>query len=247
MGRKGSSDQSIIAIRDAINVLALALKGPLRDKKVGVTRIAFWNMCFPDAQVPVTTQVKQHFVEILRRYAFGCTSAQRFCFELAAFLIDLPVEFGLIVSYLPAPFVVAMHIAFRALHEHIQCPAPAAPKTFLDRAALLLPPTKFALLENLIDSMCADSANVDMIIARVHNLMDFEVFDNFLQILPPFMRLHYALKYGRPPPRVEIDFDRLDLPFEFVQAISDIEGPEAVKDLIRFNCFEGQNAAKNHM
>ena len=72
-------------------------------------------------------------------------------------------------------------------------------------------------------------------------LMDIEVFDNFLIILPPFLRLHYSIKYGRPPPKVSIDFNKLDLPFEFIQAVSDIDGPESVKDMILFNCFDEQN------
>lgn len=241
MRRKGSTEQSFFAIRDAINLVVIALKGPLKDKKTSVTRIAFWNMCFPNSQIPVVTQVKQHFVEILRRYSFGCTTAQQFCFEMAAFFIDLPTEFSLIVSYLPAPYIVAMHLAFRILHENIQYPSPSSPKEFIERASKLLPPSKFSLLESLIEGMCSESVSIDGIVMRVYNLMDIEVFDNFLIILPPFLRLHYSIKYGRPPPKVSIDFNKLDLPFEFIQAISDIDGPESVKDMILFNCFDEQN------
>ena len=57
-------------------------------------------------------------------------------------------------------------------------------------------------------------------------------FDLLLQAMPSHFRLHFALKYGRPLPQLQLDFDQLELPFEFLQAIADIEGSDFVEQMI---------------
>ena len=46
------------------------------------------------------------------------------------------------------------------------------------------------------------------------------------------MRLRFALKYGWPLPELRLDFNCLDLPFEFLHAIADIESEEFVEELV---------------
>ncbi|KAH0793342.1 hypothetical protein GPJ56_002752 [Histomonas meleagridis] len=231
--RKVQMEHGYYQIRETITHAISTLKGNIKEKQSSSARVALWNTIFPNYLIPVTTQIKQHFVDILRRYAVGCTNTQQFCFEMAVFFIDLPDEFDQVVRLLPAPYTIAMHLAFKILHDHIEYPPPESPKKFIERALSRLPTSKANSLKATIESMQSENVNVDNIIQKIYSLGIIELFDNFLTILPPHIRLHYALKYGRPFPKIAIDFSHIDLPFEFIQAIADIEGEEVALGMMQ--------------
>jgi hypothetical protein len=232
--RGAPKDSLYNKFRDIVETATESLRGVAKDKQASVARISLWNCLFPDFQIPVTTDVAQHFVDILRRHLLRCTRAHRFCFELAAFFIDLPAEFHRIITVLPIPYTVAMSIAFRVLHEAIEYPTRESVRLFVGKVLEDLPQPRLVQFTSLVRALQTEDVNIERILNKMSQLLTVENFDLLLVILPPHLRLHFALKFGRPLPHFKVDFAAIKLPFEFIQAIADIEGEEEADSLVLF-------------
>ncbi|OHT03865.1 hypothetical protein TRFO_01594 [Tritrichomonas foetus] len=234
--KRGSpKDPYFLYTKSIIEASTTVLKGVEKDSVASSARISFWNSLFPDNQYSLEAPVRQLLVDILRRHVIQITSVQRFCFELSALFIDLPGDFAKIISFLPYPYVTAMHISFRALNELIELPQKESTHSFIEKVIDELSPQKLTQLQTHIAAMQSDSLNIERIVNKVQQLLQPDTFDMFLQILPPHLRLHYALKYGRPYPRVKVDFERVRLPPDFIQAVADIEGAPAAIEMVAWN------------
>ena len=126
-------------LKALVDEVVESLRGFGRDKHTPTARIALWNSVFSDVPLSPETDMGQHFVDIIRRHLVKCTDAHRFCFEMALLLIDLPSQFHRIASLLPAPYTVAMHIAFRVIHDSIDPSSPDAIEAFVNNIARELP------------------------------------------------------------------------------------------------------------
>lgn len=227
--REGGANRTKSLMEEIIDTL----KGTSRDKQPSTARISLWNTIFTDARIHVSTDVAQHFLDIMRRHLIRCTTAQRFCFEMAVFLIDMPSEFHRVAAAMPSPYTIAMHIAFRVVHDKVERSAPTSKERFADKVMEEVPPEQRVNVLSVLRSLQNDEAQVDRLISRLWSLISPLCFDLLLGsgILPPHLRLHFALKYGRPMPVIRLDFENLDLPFEFLQSIADIEGEDMVRNI----------------
>jgi hypothetical protein len=230
--RPFQKDSNFNHVRDAIEAAIDSLRGIGKDQQVTSARISFWNRLFPDFDIPVTTDVGQHLVDIFRRHLLRSSSAQRFCFELAALFIDLPAEFLRIINFLPFPYTVAMRISFRAIHEHMEFSERGSVRDFVAKVLLELPPARVQQFSATVHSLQQDTVNSDRTVNKLSQILSPESFDMLLAVFPPHLHLRWALRHGRPLPRFSIDFQSISLPFEFLQAIADIEGEEAANAIV---------------
>ena len=234
MRRHGMREFGRDKLKTLVDEVVESLRGLSRDKQPSTARISLWNSVFKDCCLGLETDVGQHFVDILRRHLVRCTDAPRFCFELAVFMVDLPALFHRIASLFPAPYTVALHIAFRMIHESIEPPKPECLGLFVDKVLEEVPKDQVVFILQALKAMQSDALNIDRTVGRIPSMVSPLCFDLLLQAMPSHFRLHFALKYGRPLPQVQLDFDQLELPFEFLQAIADIEGSDFVEQMIPF-------------
>ena len=195
------------------------------------SRISLWNTVFPDYKYVAATQNADMILGIFRRYLIGSTDTSRFCFELALF-IDIEDELNSIVEVLPFPFTVAIRIALGVLRQHIE-PINVHVKTDFRKIMMKrLDPEKYTEFCNIFDEFKNNISQANSYIEQIVKILDEEDLDLFFSILPPPMRLHFCLIYERPLPRIFIDFNNLSIPFEFAQAIADIDGVEASLEIM---------------
>jgi hypothetical protein len=128
-----------------------------------------------------------------------------------------------------------MRIAFRAIHEHMEFAARGNCRDFVAKIVLELPPPRLAQFGTAIHSLQQDAVNSDRTINKLSQFLTPENFDMLLAVFPPHLHLRWALRHGRPLPRFSIDFQSIPLPFEFLQAIADIEGEEAADAIVELH------------
>jgi hypothetical protein len=219
-------------IRDVVESSLESLRGGVRDQQSSQGRISFWNRLFPDCAISVTTDIGQHLVDVLRRHLVRLTSAHRFAFEISALFVDLPCEFLRFISVFPFPYTVALKIAFRTIHDHLEYAERGNIRDFISKVLPELSPTRIGQFSAAVKCLQQDVVNSDRAIHKLCQILSPENFDMLLAVVPPHLHLRWALKHGRPLPEFQINFASLPVPFEFLQAIVDIEGVEAADTLI---------------
>jgi hypothetical protein len=219
-------------VRETIESSIEALRGISKDQQPASGRISLWNRLFPDFDIPVTTDVGQHLVDIFRRHLLRCTTAQRFCFELAVMFVDLPGEFLRVVNFLPFSYSVALKIAFRAIHEHLEFSQRGSVRELVAKLVRELQPMRLSQFTASVHAIQHDPANADRAVNKLSQILSTENFDLLLGVMPAHLHLRWALRHGRPLPRFQMDFQSIELPFEFLQAIADIEGEETADAMI---------------
>lgn len=234
MNTKRSSNKSPLfnSVKSVIAEATAALKGIEKDRDSSSARISFWNSIFQKKQCPIDTPIRQLFVDILLNHSIHLTNVQQFCFEMATLFIDLPSDFSRICGCFPYPYVTALHIAFRTLNELIENSPRESIQAFVEKAVSGLSSTKLSQLQAQIIALQSESLNLERIVLKIQNILPIETFDMFLQVLPPSLRLHFSLKFGRPYPKININFESILLPADFLQAVADIEGTNASLNMV---------------
>jgi hypothetical protein len=158
----------------------------------------------------------------------------RFCFEVAVLFMDLAEPFHLFASLCPLPLTVAMRIAYRLLYDHIEVVPAEDRRQLVVEVCENLPREKVIFFKRLFFLLARGVSSID---TCIHELQDTTgcdpTFDKLLMLLPPKDRLHFALKYDSPLPRIDIDFGNIALTTEFLQAVADINGQEFAASLLR--------------
>jgi hypothetical protein len=137
------------------------------------------------------------------------------------------------VSTFPVPYTIAMHIAFRILAENIEKPSHDSLQTFVGQLIEQMPQGKVESFTAQLSLLKSDIPQIEKAMTKIQQILTVELFDMFLSTLPGHIRLQYAIRYGRPLPSFNVEISRLELTFEFVQAVADIEGAEAALALIQ--------------
>lgn len=198
-------------------------KTPINQPRSQAFRIALWNQMFPDTKMHPSTKIRELILTVLRRYIVMQTDTVRFCFELATTFLGLPKAFYEFINPMPYPINVALKLSMKIIIDSIPKPNEANQNLFLSDIQTLPEQEYHKLILSIQD---LNSDRIDISIANIYQILNKTQFDLFLSILPPKLHLHYSLSYGRPPPKITIDFENIILPFEFIQAISDIDGVE---------------------
>lgn len=194
--------------------------------KVGYI-LLMYNFLFQDSPISTNSQEKDNdgtgklstlFHNVVYRYTiFGHTD--RFCFEFALIFIDNPCEFNEIISLLPAPYTIALRIAYDFLLSSFG----ASTKGDFDFLT-----KKIAELENankvieLLNDFISNKKTPDETIRLMQIFLPEKCFALFLRLLQPSLKIHYSIKYSYFIFRFNFKFDEVQMPIEFVQAIADI-------------------------
>ncbi|EAY02001.1 hypothetical protein TVAG_217380 [Trichomonas vaginalis G3] len=224
------------AIAKSAEHIVKELKIQSKENIKALSRISIWNSIFIDCPIIAETKIRDHFNNIIRRYLVGVTNTQRFLFELSVFMIDLPDIFCELIDHFPPPFAVAGRIAYRATINSLECkPADAEHKLQeAIRRDMVNPPD--SLIEILADKKNGPRRLSEFVatIDRNSNIPK-SVLEAILKCLPPPERMQFSIKYGVPPPKINLNLSSLPLPFEFLEAIVDIDGKETLEYLIDDN------------
>ena len=174
-----------------------------------------------------STSIQELMLTVLRRYFINQTNTTRFCFELATVFLGVPDSFYDFISSMAYPYTVAMKHAMKVLLSSIVQPSQNSAALLKSNIASVLSTKELSQFSMAIERI-SKNGNIDEIIAEIKVILKkYEAyFDLFLKTLPPHIYLRYALAYGRPLPKFNINFEQIVLPFEFAQAIADIEGKE---------------------
>ena len=220
-----SKDPIIQLFAKKINECTAGFKTPIEEKTAHVSRISLWNKLFPDIKMHPSTKVRELLLTVLRRYYINQTNATRFCFELATVFLGIPDYFFNFISSMPYPYTIAMKHAMKVLLSSISPPLPNASIALKRNLSTILSSKDLMQFSASIEKI-EKNGNIDESMAEIKVLLNEHYFDLFLETLPSHIRLRYALAYGRPLPKFNINFEQVVLPFEFAQAIADIEGKE---------------------
>lgn len=201
-------------------------------KPLGINRLTLWNAVFTDFQVAITMPIFEFFLLIIRRYVINQTSTHRFCFELAFLYIDLPEEFNALVRHFPVQYQTALVIASQEIYKRLPTSDVSAETVRLVNSFRMTNERLFPEFKKYISQRKANEISEDAFFKKMNFLLTWEQFDILLACQSPKVRLHYALKYKNPYPLITIDWKNLALPFEFLQAIADIDGLENAQALI---------------
>jgi len=217
-------------------------EGILKDIKLStktnfqaLTRISIWNSVFPDNRIIPETNIRDHFNNILRRHLIGLSSSHRFLFELAVFFIDLPKLFLRILDFLPLPYGIAGRHAFRAVIDSIEPNHPDSQKIFIEKCMEKIS-NPLAILHESNKLLKEDLNGSDKFVQKMYeelSKIDFLLFESYISCLYPPERMRYSILYGCVPPRILLDLSNISMPFEFLQAIADIDGINAAKSIIK--------------
>lgn len=195
-------------------------------------RLSLWNSVFPDHQVNMTkASMASVLSSILKRYLRE-KETHMFCFEMAVLFIDLPDDFGQIISHFPWQMRVAMKVAYDVVYESIEQPTEENTREFLVQLAKCSDISKVREVAEIIQNASKPDAQLDQVAVIFQNEMSDKMLDLFLATLPGSVRLRLALLLKRPLPKIFLDFERIAMPFEFVQALCDIDGVERIQELI---------------
>lgn len=195
-------------------------------------RLGLWNSIFPDYKVNIAkASVASVLTSILKKYVRE-KETHMFCFEMAVLFIDLPDEFGHIVNCFPWQMRVAMKKAYDVVYESIEQPDPDNIREFILQLSTHVTEEKVKEIAEIIQNATKPEARLDQVAVMFQKSMPETLLDLFLSCLPGCVRLRLALLLNRPLPKIYIDFDRVAMPFEFVQALCDIDGIEQIESLI---------------
>lgn len=228
MNTRPRDNQQSILFREAESITKMLKEASKADEQAWA-RCSIWNKIFFDAQILPVFKTRDHFNNILRRHLIGVTDAQRFVFELAVYLIDLPEAFIRTLDLFPYPYQVAGKLAFRAVINSIRPTPPDAKEKFLRLCQHDMPIPSQQLLEAL--EYKKSDVDLDSFLARLKEKVPKPIFEGFLSTRFPQERLKYSIKYGCLPPPIDLDLSTIEMPFEFVQAIADIEGLDVAQKL----------------
>ena len=207
------------------------LKEASKDNIQALARFSIWNSVFIDEPIIPDTKIRTHFNNIIRRHLIGSTSPQRFLFELSVFMIDLPNLYLKLIDMFPIPYSVAGRIAFRAVSEKIDAtPADATEqlKVIVSRYLPNPPPQ----ISQIIEAKTNRVTTFESYINQLLPLIPREVLEGIIRTFPPKQRMKYSIKYGCTPPKLDLNLSNISLPYEFLQAIADIDGIEMANTLI---------------
>ena len=202
---------------------ANALKAVSRNKNASISRIALWNAFFPDSPIPLKTSLRHRLTSSLHQFVSG-GKTDKFCFELSVLFIDLPANFYELTSVFPVQLTIAMRCAFKVVQEFLQKPDELSIKNCLDAILKKINEDDFDDISNIFRRILTNLPCLDDYVMELSSKLDEKTFDLFLESLPPHSRIRYALQYNRPLPKVTIDYDTLQMPIEFLQAIAEIDG-----------------------
>lgn len=211
-----------------------ALKAVSRNKIASRTRVAIWNAFFSETPLPLSTSLRHMMISSFQKYLTGGPT-DRFCFELSVLFFDLPTQFYELTSIFPIPLSIAMRDAYKVVNGHLQMPNQESITKLITNLIQTLPKEKLPIFMAILRSILWDKSEIDTYIDRMKELLEPACFDSFLEAMPPIPHLRYALRYNRPPPKVNIDYHKLEMPIEFIQAIAEIDG-----------CSEARNLSSNN-
>ena len=207
------------------------LKAASKENIQALARFSIWNSIFFDEPIIPDTKIRNHFNNILRRHLIGSTSPQRFLFELSIYMIDLPDLYLKLIDMFPVPYAIAGRIAYRTVINHIEKTSPDATEQ-LKSALYSFMPSPPQVVQELADSKGDKVATFEAYVNQIVNSVPHEVLEAIIRTFPPQQRLKYSIKYGCTPPKLDLDLSSLAMPFEFLQAIADIDGAEFASQLI---------------
>lgn len=200
-----------------------ALKAVSRNRTASKTRVAIWNAFFSETPIPLSTSLRHIMTTSFHKYLSGGPT-DLFCFELSVLFFDLPVHFFELTSIFPVPLSIAMRDAYKVVNGHLQMPNQESMSKLITNLIQTLPKEKLPIFIGILQAIFWDKSDIDTYIDQMKKLLEPVCFDSFLEAMPPIPRLRYALRYNRPPPKVNIDFHKLEMPIEFIQAIAEMDG-----------------------
>lgn len=213
--------------------IIIELKKASKENIKALSRISIWNSIFTDCPLIAETKIRDHFNNIIRRHLIGVTSAQRFLFELAVFMIDLPEIFTELIDHFPPAYAIAGRIAYRATINSLEKKPDDAEQKLQEaiRREMISPPKE--LLQSITQS-AQQSENLAKFVQSINPNQQIpkSVIEAILRCLSPPDRIRYSIMYGVPPPKINLNLELLALPLEFVEAISDIEGKDVAEFLV---------------
>ena len=208
------------------------LEAATQTNEQSFARMQLWNSVFPDNPVMVTASPVQVLNHVLKLYLRD-RQTDRFCFELAVLFLDLQDEFNRMVAQFPVPLAVAARIAYQTLYECFEQPKEDTMRELIFEMRRNLRKEQVGEVKEAVLRIARGDVNIEKCADVVKRKVPPLVFDLFLAVLPPHPRVHLCLYYSRPLPPIFIDFERMEMPFEFVQALCDVNGVDAVADLIQ--------------
>jgi hypothetical protein len=199
------------------------------DRGGGISRLALWNSVFPWVPVRVNTDIRLHLAMRLFAYHSDHNTAL-LAFELAVLFIDIPEVLERLLSVFPLPIRIAVHIAHATLLNHVERPSREELAGIVDSVWCTLREERRPAFLALARALRDKGTELDSLVEPFED--NEAVLDSILALLPPLPRLRLALKYGRQIPRISLDFNHLNMPLEFLQAVADMDGVEATWPLI---------------
>ena len=229
MSRSRSDPNAVF--RESAQKIIKELKEASKENIQALSRFSIWNSIFVDEPIIPDTKIRSHFNNILRRHLIGSTSPQRFLFELSVYMIDLPELYLSLIDLFPFPYTVAGRLAYRAVVQHIE-PTPETAEEDLIRAVAKYEKNPPAHILQLLDKKVDKVSTFEQFIGQIINKVHKEVLEAIIRCFPPQIRIKYSIKCGCTPPKLMLDLSKLSMPYEFLQAIADISGPEQATQLI---------------
>ena len=219
-------------MRKAAEAAIRKLDSATQNKENAYARMEIWNSVFPENRMMVTTPPVTLLQHVLKTYLRD-RQTDRFCFEISVLFLDLPDEFNRMVGHFPFPLCVACRIAYKVLYECFEVTKEDTVKELMFELHKTLRKEQVGEVKEAVLRIAKGEANVEKCADVVKRKIPPQVFDLFLEVLPIQPRLHLCFYYSRPAPKIFVDFEHMEMPFEFVQALCDINGIEAVAELIQ--------------
>ena len=207
------------------------LKKASKENIQALARISIWNSIFIDEPIIPDTKIRNHFNNIIRRHLIGSTSPQRFLFELSVYMIDLPELYLKLIDMFPVPYAIAGRIAFRTVINSID-KTPENAVEHLKQTVSNNMPNPPQQLRQILETTGSMVNTFESYINQVVPLLPKEVLEALIRCFEPSKRMKYSIKFGCTPPKLLLDLSNLAMPYEFLQAIADIEGFDAAADLL---------------
>ena len=207
------------------------LKAASKENIQALARFSIWNSIFIDEPIIPDTKIRNHFNNILRRHLIGVTSPQRFLFELAVYMIDLPDLYLKLIDMFPVPYSIAGRIAYRSVIQHID-PTPQNALENLKEAIYRYMPNPPQQVIQIVETNASRVTTFESYANQIVDIVPREVLEAIIRSFPPQERMKFSIKYGCTPPTVSLDLSSLPLTYEFLQSMADIEGVDMAKELI---------------
>ena len=209
------------------------LKAASKENIQALARFSIWNSIFHDEPIIPDTKIRNHFNNIMRRHLIGCTSPQRFLFELSIFMIDLPELYLRLIDMFPVPYSIAGRIVYRTVINHIEMTPQNSTEMIHDAIQNFMPnPPQVVQQIASNENKNMRLSTFETYVNQIVNVVPKELLEAIIRSFPPQQRMQYSIKYGCTPPKLNLDLSNLPMPFEFIQAIADIDGAEIAGELI---------------